>query len=244
MIIKPPEEKDIPALRRLWQQAFGDTDEFLDNFFSTGFSPERCRCLSAGGNPKAALYWFDCGLGDKKLAYLYAVATDKDYRRQGLCGALLKDTHRHLKALGYDGTVLVPGSNDLRRYYHRFGYENFGGVQQQCVSFSAFGADLLSIDKIEFARLRKQYLPQGGVVQDGTLLDFFSTFAQFYAGEGFVLAVTEDKAELLGSVPALCVAAPDEKIIILRIPGETPFAMYLPLTDTKECPTYFGIALD
>ena len=244
MIIKNPVTADIPALKRLWQDAFGDTETFLEKFFSTGFSPYRCRCLWKDGALAAALYWFDCGFGDKKLSYLYAVATDSAFQRQGLCAALMDDTHRHLKVLGYDGAVLVPGSEDLRRYYRRFGYENFGGIRQQRVSFSAFGDDFLTIDKNEFARLRKAYLPQGGIVQEGALLDFFDTFANFYAGDGFILAVTEDRAELLGSDPDLPPAPPEEKALILRTPGDTPFAMYLPLSDIGEKPSYFGIALN
>ena len=244
MTIKQPDTKDLPALRRLWQQAFGDTAEFLNSFFSTGFSPSRCRCLTKDGILAAALYWFDCDMGDKKLAYLYAVATDDDFQRQGLCAALMEDTHRHLASLGYDGAVLVPGTEALRCYYRRFGYEDFGGIRKQTVPVKALTATLCSIDKQEFARLRKQHLPQGGIVQEGVTLDFFATFAKFFAGEDFVLAVTQDRAELLGNAPALPTAAPDEKAILLRTPGKAPFAMFLPLTDNKERPAYFGIALD
>ena len=30
-----PTPQQLPGLRQLWQQVFGDTDEFLDAFFST-----------------------------------------------------------------------------------------------------------------------------------------------------------------------------------------------------------------
>lgn len=233
MIIKQPATTDIPALRDLWKQAFGDTDAFLDIFFSTGFSFDRCRCLTVNGTLASGLYWFDCALGKEKLAYIYAVATGEAFQRQGLCAALMEDTHRHLKDLGYDGAILVPGTEDLRRYYRRFGYENFGGIRQKTVSTDA----LRAIDKQEYARLRRQYLPEGGVVQEGETLDFFAAFAKFYAGEGFVLAVTEENAELLGN-------APEGKDLCVRTPGDTPFAMYLPLEEHTEKPTYFGIALD
>ena len=42
MITKIAKEADIPALRRLWKQAFGDDDQLLDSFFSIAFSPDRC----------------------------------------------------------------------------------------------------------------------------------------------------------------------------------------------------------
>ena len=61
--------RDIGALRRLWQEAFGDEDAFLDTFFATAFSPERCRCAVEGDSLLGALYWFDCICGGKTLAY-------------------------------------------------------------------------------------------------------------------------------------------------------------------------------
>ncbi len=244
MTIKQPASTDIPALRHLWQQAFGDTDAFLNAFFTTGFSPARCRCLTVDGALAAALYWFDCTLGGKKLAYLYAVATEEAFQRQGLCAALMEDTHRHLEQTGYCGAVLVPGSDALRRYYRRFGYADFGGMATQTVPFDALLAEATPLSKREYARLRRQYLPQGSVMQEGACLDFFATFAHFYAGNGFVLSVTEDTAEVLGNVPAFPAATPEERTLRLRFPGETPFAMYLPLTEETAFPTYFGIALD
>ena len=40
MIIKSLTAQDLPALRRLWQQAFGDPDSFVDRFFAKGFSAD------------------------------------------------------------------------------------------------------------------------------------------------------------------------------------------------------------
>ena len=67
---------DTQVLRRLWKQAFRDSDAFLDSFFSVGYSCDRCRQLSLDGQLAAALYWFDCSLAGKPVAYVYAVATD------------------------------------------------------------------------------------------------------------------------------------------------------------------------
>jgi predicted acetyltransferase len=117
MIIKHPENKDIPGLRRLWQQAFGDTDSLLDKFFRVGFGFDRCLCIRDGAQIVAALYWFDCSWGKKKVAYIYAVATDEGYRGQGLCRRLMDDAHRQLREQGYCGAALVPGEEDLIRLY-------------------------------------------------------------------------------------------------------------------------------
>ncbi len=121
MTIKCPTREDIPGLRRLWQQAFGDGDAYLDAFFSTGFSPERC--LFAG-DAQAACYWLDCSCRGQKIAYLYAVATAEDRRGQGLCRALMSRVKEVLREQGYAGILLVPGSEALRAMYRKLGFCN------------------------------------------------------------------------------------------------------------------------
>ena len=129
MTIDYPSENAIPQLRSLWKEAFGDEDSFLDVFFGTGFSPDRCRCIPLNGEIAAALYWFDCSWEGGPLAYLYAVATCKQYRGQGLCRKLMANTHEHLKYLGYTGAVLVPGEPSLFDFYSNMGYTAFGSVE-------------------------------------------------------------------------------------------------------------------
>ena len=189
MIIK----EDIPALRRLWQEAFADTDELLDKFFSVGFSFDRCNCVRKGGEIAAALYWFDCRWGDKKVAYIYAVATQKALQGQGLCRALMEDTHRLLAASGYSGAVLVPGNEGLATLYAKFGYRNFCPVAQIRVRTEKILA-AEAISPAEYAALRQRYLGKNAVLQDMSALNFLATYGGFYKGEnsifcGFTIAV-------------------------------------------------------
>ena len=74
----------ITDLKKLWKQAFGDSDAFLDTFFSVAYCPARSQQLTQDGRLAAMLYWFDCHLAGRKLAYIYAVATDPDHRGRGL----------------------------------------------------------------------------------------------------------------------------------------------------------------
>ncbi len=250
MTIKAPETARIPELRKLWQEAFGDTDAFLDGFFADGWAPNRSRCLELDGEIAAALYWFDCCHAGRKIAYLYAVATAKAYQNRGLCHALMGDTHAHLQKLGYAGAVLVPAAG-LFPFYEGMGYRVCSQIQKISCTAGETPVVLRALDAAVYARLRKRYLPRGGVLQEGENLTFLATFTRFYAGEDFLLCgeQVEEKffcQELLGNA----VAAPG----ILRALGCTqgnfrtpregqPFAMYLPLDDTPA-PAYFGLALD
>lgn len=236
--------------RRLWQEAFGDTDEFLDLFSSTAYAPERSRTITVDGNLAAALYWFDCEYDGKKIAYIYAVATAKVYRGRGLCHQLMEQTHRHLKENGYVGAILVPGSQALFDLYTGMGYKICSHISEM-VCEAEGAVDCREIGMAEYAALRRQFLPQGGVVQEGANLDFLEKQARFFAGPGFLLAAqvngnTLNGLELLGdhaAASALASAMGCERGRF-RIPGnEIPFAMYYSLQD-DSAPTYLGFAFD
>ncbi len=251
MIIKQPEPEHIPQLRSLWQQAFGDTDAFLDKFFSAGFAPERCRCVMDRGQVAAALYWFNCQWGGRPLAYIYAVATGKAFRGQGLCRRLMADTHEHLKDKGYAGAILVPGDPGLRRMYRNMGYEDMTGIRRfSCTA--GVPVSLEAIDAARYAALRREKLPGNAVLQEGENLRFLETMAQFYAGEGILLCAVKDGdrltiPELLGDPAAApgIVAALGCKEGVFSVPGEDePFAMGIALAPDFRKPSHFAFAFD
>lgn len=249
MNIEKPRKEQYSAMRALWKEAFGDGDAFLDSFFSLAFSPERCRVVAEGNTVAAALYWFDCSCRGKKIAYLYAVATAKGYRGKGYCHALMEKTHRDLTENGYCGAILVPGEASLFRFYETMGYVPCCPARKIRTTAGGQAAGLRPVDGEAFARLRRQYLPAGAVIQEGENLRFLASMARFYAGEGFLLtAVIEDEKmtglELLGNAGAApgIVKALGCKEGVFQIPGgDAPTAMYLPF-DGAPAPDYFAFS--
>ncbi len=242
MKIDYPLQDQAAGLRALWKEAFGDGDDFLDIFWDAAFSADRCRCISIDGQVAAALYWFDCRLDTRPIAYVYAVATAKAYRGQGLCRRLMDDTRQLLESLGYSGIVLVPESH-LFGMYEGMGYQTCSYVRKFSCNAGKAPAALREIGAEEYARLRRQFLPAGGVVQEGENLGFLSAVTRLYAGDGFLCA---EDAELLGNADAApgILAALGKDSGTFRCPGdEIPFAMYLPL-DSNPAPAYFGLAFD
>lgn len=249
MIIDKPANAE--PLRQLWKEAFGDTDAFLDSFFSFGFSPERCRQITLDGKVVSALYWFDCSFEDKKVAYLYAVATNKAYQGQGLCRILMEDTHRHLQSLGYDGVLLVPGNEGLFKLYHKLGYRTCSSVKE----FTCKAAGTVPIRFIaaeEYLSIRQKYLPVGSIAPGDNMLRFLTEQYFCYAGDNFALCATASGStliatEFLGDVSAASgiVSVMGKKEGRFRTIGtEKPFGMYYPLTYHFEKPTYFPFAFD
>lgn len=251
MNIKSPSREQIPQLRQLWKQAFGDSDAFLDIFFSTAFAPERCRCVMVDGAVAAALYWFSCQAGGQPIAYIYAVATDQKLRGRGLCRQLMADTHSYLKSLGYAGALLVPGDAALRQMYRTMGYWDQTSVQR----FSCQAGTPVSLERIDgetYGALRRKLLTTGAVLQEGENLRFLQEIAQFYRGEGFVLCAVQDGSklvvpELLGSKEAApgIVAALGCEEGVFTVPGKAePFAMGMALVSDFQEPSYFAFAFD
>lgn len=251
MKIEHPTPGDIPALRKLWKIAFGDTDEFLDRFFSLSFSPARCRCVLCADGAAAAHYWFDCTLGGQKFAYIYAVATDPAHRGKGLCRALMADAQKLLAERGYHGLILVPQDVPLVAMYEKLGFAGCTSVSE----FTAPGEEPIPLRRLtaeEYAAARRELLPSGGMVQEAETLRLLASFAWFFRGPDWLAAVSveEDKLrchELLGNPDAAygIVSAMGCREGSFRIPGkDTPFAMYLPLRPDCRKPEYFGLALD
>lgn len=243
---------DIAPLRQLWQQAFGDTENTLDAFYATGFSPDRCNYLLEDNRPVSVLYWFDCTLQGHKLAYIYAVATAESHRGQGLAHRLMADTHTLLKTRGYAGAILVPGNAGLFSLYRHMGYRTVSSVTEFSSPWGQAPAPLREIDAARYAQLRKTYLPANGVVQEGATLEFLSTQVAFYEGTDFLLAACADGdtllvQELLGNTNAApgilrALGTPQGRF---RTPGTgRDFAMFLPLRKDCPVPAYFGLALD
>lgn len=252
MTIDFPSHLQIPDLRSLWKEAFGDEDVFLDAFFETAFSPRRCRCITEKGAVVAALYWFEGSCCGQRFAYLYAVATAVSHRGRGLFSKLLADTKQVLTEAGFDGILLVPETKELARMYEKFG---FSACSTNCCITAEAGeipARMREIGATEFARLRRQFLPSDGVLQEGADLAFLATQSHFWAGEEWLAVgqIYDGKLacpEFLGDqreIPAF-LRAVDVPYGQFRLPGgENPFAYLLPLHDGCMCPGYFAFALD
>lgn len=251
MKIDFPTLQDIPKLQRLWQEAFGDTQEFLDLFFTYGFSTDRCRCIITEDGAAAALYWLECEAFGERIAYIYAVATAKKHRGKGLCRKLMEDTHRQLESTGFKGAVLVPATPSLFEFYEKMGYKTCACVREFECTAADSSIPLTKLTAEDFANLRRKYLSAEDVIQEKENLRFLSSYTDFYSGESFIIAARREEntlicTEILGdtSKAAYIVKALGCKKGAFRTKGtEKPFAMYYPLSPALA-PSYLGFAFD
>ncbi len=250
--IKRPKAEDVAQLKALWKAVFSDTDEFIDSFFRTAFSPERCLCAFDGNRLLANLYWFDCKYKGEKTAYIYAVATGSAFRGLGICSFLMTQLNFHLKNSGYCGAILVPSSRGLFDFYAKFGYTELCYINQfECDKTDGYCTNLKPITEERYALLRLGYLPDSSIIQEGENLDFASCFLDFYEGDGFIFCCRIEGNKLFVS-EFLGNCEKNGEIVsslgcdkgFFRTHGHTvPFAAFCPFSKIDP-PNYFGLAFD
>lgn len=237
---------ETDALRTLWTECFGNEENWIDVFFQTAFDPTHVCCLTRRGQLAAALCWMDTYCQGRPLAYLYAIATAPAYRRQGLCRELMGKTHDLLARQGYAGAILVPGDEGLRQMYGKMNYVNFGGIRRFCAQ-AGEPIPIRRLSPEEYAALRREYLPAGGVIQENGAMEFLASAAELYVGADFLLAMAGDVGlELLGNAHGALgiLGALGLERGSFRTPGEEPFAMFRSLTGEDWQPGYFGLAFE
>ena len=237
---RPPRPDEEGQLRALFTEAFHDA-WFTELFFDRGYSPDRC-FLAAEGQVLAALHWFDCSLHGSRCAYVYGIAAFEHCRGQGIGSALIRAAMAHLQK-SYEAILLVPAEEGLFGYYERFGFSTVSTICQETVLAGA-PLPLRKLRTDEYAALRRTLLPPNGVIQEGAALELLEGYADFYATQNALCAVSGglvwellgDKRDAPGILGALGISE-----ATVRTPGEgLPFAMGLGLQE----PVHFGLALD
>ncbi len=114
---------DEKACKELWQKVFGDDDAFVDRFLLRYYDRRRMLSIRRDDRIAAMLHLLpldgDAGPAD----YIYGVATDPEYRGQGLATQLLRQALQRCDARQRTA-MLIPSPEQawLRDFYGRFGF--------------------------------------------------------------------------------------------------------------------------
>lgn len=120
------------ACRHLWEEAFPTDDRtFIDRFLARYFKQEQLLSISDNGELVAMAHLIPFQSEWGKVGYLYGVATDTRYRRQGLASKLLDEAMQRAQERGYTALMLIPGNDTLRQFYAERGFE--GAVPLQFI---------------------------------------------------------------------------------------------------------------
>lgn len=148
-----PTADALPSLRTLWCEAFGDDECFVNAFFALMRAEDCVHTLSLEGRVIAALYALPCelrhGADTLRVAYIYAVATDKEYRGRGIMRLLMRRVHEALRAQGYAASLLLPSSASLAAYYGSMGYRVCASRREALSDASAARGKGCSVERAE-----------------------------------------------------------------------------------------------
>ena len=112
--------------RHLWERSFADPRAFIDLYFREKYRKERNEIIVRDGRVVSALQKLPYPLtyGGRMLpaSYISGACTDEDYRRRGLMGELLAQTHRTMRSENAVLSFLIPATSELMAYYAKFGY--------------------------------------------------------------------------------------------------------------------------
>jgi len=115
---------DELACKELWQQAFGDDDEFVDAFLMRYYGRSRMLSVEREGRLAAMLHILPFRCGQSCASYIYGVATHPDFRGRGLASQLMRKAVQLCDERGDAIVFLIPtpGRTWLRDFYARFGF--------------------------------------------------------------------------------------------------------------------------
>lgn len=254
---------DIPALRRLWMECFGDKLDYVNLYFDHSFDPARVFVLREEAIAAMCITFpvtYVAADGDEQPgAYLYAVCTAPAQRGKGLCRRLLRETEQALAAQGCAFTCLRAADPALAAMYEKMGYRARFTNQERLVSPAGASSARLSapvwqtVAPADYYALRQFHLQGGFIDYEPAVLAHQARLGRLlsYDGGAAIAAVEQvgDRAickEFLGDdslLPGLAAQLGVDALTV-RSPGKTPFAMAKALQSGVLPRGYLAFAFD
>lgn len=133
-MIRHAQAGDLPRLIALWREAFGEGEAEARFYFANRHRDRNMLVYQKDEELAGMLTMLPIGLRIGEVTwparYVFAVATKKTHRQQGVSSRLLEAAHAAMTAEGSRASVLVPASPDLFAYYGKRGYTTLFHVDQ------------------------------------------------------------------------------------------------------------------
>lgn len=141
---------DVNSLKELWLNTFEDTQTAVELFFERKFICDIAYVATENQQIVSMLYLLPASVNGIKSCYLYAAATKKAYRGQGIMGHLIDYA---LKNVDAQLCITLPATESLYDFYGRFGFEKLT-------------CNTAKLSREEVANLAKPYVMQDLIVNN------------------------------------------------------------------------------
>jgi N-acetylglutamate synthase-like GNAT family acetyltransferase len=119
---------DIPEIKLLWEEVFGDFDDYISRFIAH-FGIETCYVCEANHKIVATAFALPTTLttqiSNLKSHYLYACATHEQHRNQGVMEKLLATIFEEGCKENVAGIFLHAANQYVASYYRKLGFKDF-----------------------------------------------------------------------------------------------------------------------
>lgn len=208
-------EEEKWKTRLLYEQAFSDSREFVDYYYSSRIKDNKVLVLEidkkivsmAHGSIRRVLYDGE----EKKILYLYAVATDIKYRKHGYMKKVVMKMLEDAKNEGFAFATLIT-ENEV--YYNGFGFQSCGPILEAVVDTrkkdslirrKAFRKDFLSMTEKAALWLKDKSLYQIRTIS------YYETYQDQLESENGYLELVFSENECV-AIEAFCINEKKERI--------------------------------
>ncbi len=113
-------------LAALWQTCFGDEDAFIHSFLTRHYYPDCTFVQRETGRIVSMCFVIPCHTVLGPTAYLYAIATDPNFRGRGYASTLVQRALTTAREHGFTAAMLIPADDGLKGFYQRLGFIDTG----------------------------------------------------------------------------------------------------------------------
>jgi hypothetical protein len=123
------DKNDFESIKVLWNECFGDDDEYIDFYLKKRFNEENMLVIREDGKVVSMASFLPatlkCGEEYMPVRYVYAVATLPEYRKRGYAAEIIKTASDAFK----EPLVLQPENESLKKYYKGLGFGEYFRVE-------------------------------------------------------------------------------------------------------------------
>ncbi len=148
--IRAAREGEFEAVRALWKEGFGDSDDYIDAYRKLVYRPENTEVALAEGRIVSMVMVIPAELhlaGQAPLpaGYAYVLTTAQDHRGNGIGTRTIRSMAERKTAEGMACIANSPDSDGLRALYARHGWQTAFYVRECNVAADALSAPVQAV---------------------------------------------------------------------------------------------------
>lgn len=176
-------DEDLKGIKELWKECFGDSDEYIDFFFSEHCLEKETLIYKEDSKVVGMLNLLPATMrtadGYIPVRYVYAVGTLVNYRGRGIAGKLLRYANQELIRQGI-ATILVPANEQLFQYYQKQGYQTLFYMKEEQKEFD----DLSNM--VTASSFKENEINEEVIIGDITPFEYKKLRDEFFEGLGYI----------------------------------------------------------